>query len=135
MNNGFAILDSETYEPFWPSLEGHLQRALIHDIDADTPAAFREMLDSGEAWVLTPDAGLSMIGINILELNGCRVLNIAACGGYDMPGWIGPTLEVFDRIAGEQQCDSIRIRGRAGWWKWLKAADYTRETVTFCKGL
>jgi hypothetical protein len=133
---GVGLILPEHIAKVWPTVAVWIRRGL-----AACPyvpislAATRARLARRRYALLVAAVGEELVAAAVLEhveLRGTRYLTIIAAGGERARSLelAGPPLwQAIERIAKGLGVDSIRLRGRPGWLRWIRSSGRLREVT------
>lgn len=123
----------EEFESFWPGIEEMLD-AVPHTWKHWTKEYIRESMYKGtmQSWGIGPPPKAVLIFFTMIGVYPAdRVLHVAWGAGHFDPAMI-PTIEAaLINYAQLSDCDTVEIRGRAGWAPHFKAAGMKKEYVAW----
>ena len=117
-----VCVDPATASSFWPFVKDKIYRA-IHKADISPFRYVESAVLSGNAllWLAIHDDSVLAAAVTQLEETERRkVCTIVACGGTQMSEWL-PLIRGIEKYAGTQGCHAVRIVGRLGWIRALRA--------------
>lgn len=121
----------------WPQVEGFIKSAFEAGIGDDTEATVVAMVHRGDAqlWVAHNGAGIKGAAITRIAVvpTGKKICFCVACGGIELAGW-EHTIGEIERFAKQENCDVVRMSGRAG-WRIYKKRGYREPYVILEKAL
>lgn len=111
----------------WPKIMEFIQKPLEFESGGLTPEKIYEEVKTGRFVLLVAWEGSEIVAAQTAEIIADpqgRVMNLVTTGGHDLELWQDKMIEVIDQLAREQNCVSIRTRGRMGWLRQLKRNGY-----------
>lgn len=137
--NGWS---ADRLRPFWPSVVDCIAKVAASFEEEYTVGSIVEQLLKGERdlWIAhdpdgPPVAFMVLLCRKVVNLvTGRRVLEFSECGGSGLLSALDylPDIEAW---ATENGFDAIRVAGRPGWSRALRAHGYTRRIETVEKNL
>ncbi len=124
-------------ELVWPAVEKYIHSAFTKHEGDDTIETVVVLLSNKEAqlWVAHNGGGIKGAAVTRIATvpSGRKILFCMACGGVDFHEWEF-TLGDIEKFAKANDCDAVRITGRAG-WRVYKKRGYVEPFVVLEKVL
>lgn len=133
---GVGLILPEHVADVWPRVSVWIRRGLEACPHVrQSLAAARARLARRRYALLVGAVGSELVAAVVLEhveLRGERYLSIVAAGGERARALelVGPALwQAVEHIARGLGVDSVRVRGRPGWLRWIRGAGRLREVT------
>lgn len=126
-------------EKAWPIVAPQLQRALDESLGELSLEGVRQRLMKAkmQLWMIGDEFDEDTLGVVITQVERGEMasfLNIVLCAGDGLEEWIDH-LHVLEMFAEQQNCEYIKVHGRAGWERILKPYGYKKYSVVLSKPL
>jgi hypothetical protein len=123
---------------WWPQVRSFITKALTRGYGEYDDEDIHTLLEDGNATLvlaIVDNKVVAGIVTTLIEKPALRELIIMTAGGDHLDSWLPEIMDVFDKIAEEQQADAILVHGRAGWVKKLAPYGYGYVHTTVMKRL
>ncbi len=120
---GFANIDPANAQELWPELADHADRALQFAFDGMTNEHVLEWILTGRlilVVITVADKITASLTIEVCDNDDARTCHIMTIGGDNMEAWVHDWLPIWQRIAADQGCDYLTIKGREGWARYAR---------------
>ena len=111
----------------WPKIMQYIQEAIEFEAGHLTPEKVYELCEDGTFVLIVVYEEEKIKAAQTIELVATpagRIMNLVTTGGVDLDDWQDELCDMMEQLAKEQNCISIRTRGRLGWLRQLKRNGY-----------